>query len=81
MRLFKSSAWFAFQIGLEDIPFVGAAPPVLLACGDAAAALDDLARIELTAEAAADEAADAAREEASGRMVGVGPPLSVFEEA
>jgi len=80
VRLFKSSAWFAFQIGLEDIPFVGAAP-VLLACGDAAAALDDLARIELTAEAAADEAADAAREEASGRMVGVGPPLSVFEEA
>jgi hypothetical protein len=53
---------------LQYIPFVGEAPEVLVAFGDAAAALDDLARIELTAEAAAEEAATAAIEDASGRL-------------
>jgi hypothetical protein len=53
---------------LQYIPFVGEAPEVLVAFGDAAAALDDRARIELTAEAAAEEAATAAIEDASGRL-------------
>jgi hypothetical protein len=62
-----------------NIPFVGAAaPPVLLGFGDAAAALEDRARMELTADAAAEEAADAASEVASGRsgIMDMEPPIS-----
>jgi hypothetical protein len=50
------------------LPCVGTAPDVLVAAGDAAAALELLANIsiELTTEAVMDDAAEAAREEALG---------------
>jgi len=52
-----------------NLPFVAAAPAVLvlLGLGFAAATLDDLARIELMADDAADDAAALAMEVASGR--------------
>jgi hypothetical protein len=65
---------------LYNLPFVGTAPDVLVAAGDAAAALELLASIELIAEAATEDAADAAREEASGRLGAVEMLMLPFSE-